>query len=84
MDALDGELQRRYPGAVIAGLGPADAHHPRVTLFVARAGDRSVGCAALRELNPATGEVKRMFVRDGDSGPRHCPPAARSARSARP
>ena len=68
MNALDGELQRRYPGAVIAGLGPADARDPRVTLFVARAGDRPVGCAALRELDPETGEVKRMFVRDGDRG----------------
>jgi putative acetyltransferase len=68
MAALDRELQRRYPGAVIAGLDPADARDPRVSLFVARAGDRPVGCAALRELDPLIGEVKRMFVRDSDRG----------------
>src|SRR4051812_10110976 len=68
MDTLDRELQRRYPGAVIAGLSSADAGDPRVSVFVARAGDRPVGCAALRELDAATGEVKRMFVRDADRG----------------
>ena len=68
MNALDEELQRRYPGAVIHGLSPEDARDPRVTFFVARVGSQAVGCAALRELDPGTGEVKRMFVRDGYRG----------------
>ena len=36
-------------------------------MFVARDGNRSVGCAALRELDPGTGEVKQMR-RDGNRG----------------
>jgi GNAT superfamily N-acetyltransferase len=63
MDALDADLQRRYPGASIQGLNPGDAEGARLAFFVARTDDRPVGCAALRELDPAIGEVKRMFVR---------------------
>jgi putative acetyltransferase len=66
--ALDIELQRRYPGAVVHGLRPGEAQDDRLSFFVARLGDRAVGCAALRELEPGTGEVKRMFVLDGFRG----------------
>ena len=64
MSELDEELQRRYPGAVIHGLRQEDEGDRRLTFFVARAGDRPAGCAALRELDADTGEVKRMFVRE--------------------
>jgi GNAT superfamily N-acetyltransferase len=64
IQALDADLGRRYPGAVVQGLRPGDARDPRVTFFVARIGDRPAGCAALRELDRAAGEIKRMFVRE--------------------
>ena len=34
----------------------------RGTFLVARAGDRAVGCGAIRLLDPMTAEAKRMFV----------------------
>ena len=68
IELLDADLQRRYPGAVIHGLRPDEAQDPRLSFFVARDGGEAVGCAALRELGPHTGEVKRMFVRDGYRG----------------
>jgi putative acetyltransferase len=66
--ALDDELGRLYPGVAIQGLRPEHAAARRLTFFVARAGDRPVGCAALRELDPRTGEIKRMFVLDESRG----------------
>jgi putative acetyltransferase len=64
IEALDLDLQRRYPGAVVLGLRPGEARHPGLSFFVAWAGGQPAGCAALRELDATTGEVKRMFVRD--------------------
>jgi GNAT superfamily N-acetyltransferase len=60
--ALDEELRRRYPGAVIEGLLPEDATD-RLVFLVARIGNRPVACGAVREIAPAVGEIKRMFVR---------------------
>jgi len=68
IEALDADLQRRYPGVAIHGLRPDEVRDPRLAFFVARAGGQAVGCAALRELEPDTGEVKRMFVLDGFRG----------------
>jgi len=62
IDALDEELRRRYPGAVIEGLLPEDATD-RLIFLVARIGNRPVACGAVREIDPAVGEIKRMFVR---------------------
>jgi putative acetyltransferase len=62
MRALDDELGRRYPGAVIEGLLPEDIND-RLVFVVARAGTYAVACGAVRELEPAIGEIKRMFVR---------------------
>src|SRR5262249_45582596 len=60
--ALDAELRVRYPGAEIEGLRPGDAAG-RFAFLVARLTDQTVGCGAVRELEPAVGEIKRMFVR---------------------
>ena len=60
--ALDEELRRRYPGATIEGLLPEDATD-RLVFLVARVGNRAVACGAVREIDPAVGEIKRMFVR---------------------
>jgi GNAT superfamily N-acetyltransferase len=62
IEALDDELLRRYPGAVIEGLLPEDAMD-RLAFLVARIGNRPVACGAVRAIDPAVGEIKRMFVR---------------------
>ncbi len=67
IDALDEELLRRYPGASIEGLLPEDVTD-RLVFLVARIGSRPVACGAVRELDPATGEIKRMFVRPEHRG----------------
>jgi putative acetyltransferase len=36
---------------------------PEVTFFVARCGDESAGCGALRRIDETSGEIKRMYVR---------------------
>lgn len=64
IDALDAHLASRYrpeqrfgpnlkPGQLASGLG---------TFLVARVDGRAVGCGAVRLLDPATVEVKRMYV----------------------
>jgi GNAT superfamily N-acetyltransferase len=64
IDALDAHLASRYrpeqrfgpnlkPAQLAAGLG---------TFLVARIDGRAVGCGAVRLLDPATVEVKRMYV----------------------
>jgi putative acetyltransferase len=68
IEALDADLRRRYPGVAIHGLRPDEARDPRLSFFVARVGSQAIGCAALRQLEPHTGEVKRMFVLDGFRG----------------
>jgi putative acetyltransferase len=62
IQALDDELSRRYPGAAIEGLLPEDVND-RLVFLVARIGQRAVACGAVREIEPAAGEIKRMFVR---------------------
>jgi GNAT superfamily N-acetyltransferase len=63
IDALDAELRQRYPETTdVHGLHTQDADDPRLIFLVARIADRSVGCGAVRELEPGVGEVKRMFV----------------------
>jgi hypothetical protein len=59
VEALDGELRRRYPeAAVIEGLLPDDVND-RLVFLVARIGNRAVACGAVREIGPAVGEIKR-------------------------
>jgi GNAT superfamily N-acetyltransferase len=43
---------------------------PHGALLVARAADEAAGCVALRRLDPATGELKRLFVRPAWRGHR--------------
>ena len=37
---------------------------PGGVLLIARDGDSAAGCVGLRRIDPATGEMKRMFVRE--------------------
>jgi putative acetyltransferase len=63
MRALDDDLRRRYPEAdAISGLDPSDAQSARLIVLVAYVGGAPVACGAVREIDSATGEVKRMFV----------------------
>src|ERR1700759_419389 len=67
--ALDEDLRRRYPeAAAINGLDPCDAASARLIFLVGYVGDTPVACGAVRELDAATGEVKRMFVVPGHRG----------------
>jgi putative acetyltransferase len=61
---LDAELTERYPN-------PEDNHfelsadqvgEDRGVFLIARLDAEPVGCGALRQLEPATGEIKRMYV----------------------
>jgi GNAT superfamily N-acetyltransferase len=67
---LDAELTERYPN-------PADNHltlaveevsEDRGVFLVARADGRPVGCGAVRRIDPATGEIKRMYVSPAERG----------------
>ncbi|HEY3043088.1 MAG TPA: GNAT family N-acetyltransferase [Vicinamibacterales bacterium] len=67
IEALDDELLRRYPGARIEGLLPEDASD-RLVFLIARVGNQPVACGAVREIDPAIGEIKRMFVHPDHRG----------------
>ena len=51
---FDEELEA-LPGAYAPPVG---------VLLIARDGDSAAGCVGLRRIDPATGEMKRMFVRE--------------------
>jgi ribosomal protein S18 acetylase RimI-like enzyme len=51
----------------LAGL-PGDYGPPRGALLVATVDGVPAGCAGLRPLDPATAEVKRLYVRPGTRG----------------
>ena len=68
---LDEDLYRRYPEMppqLVHGLHPSDLANPNFTFLIARIDDRTVGCGALRDLEPGVKEVKRMFVVPGFRG----------------
>jgi putative acetyltransferase len=62
--ALDAHLAGRYSAEQRFGpnLRPAQLAPGLGTFVVARADGRAVGCGALRRLDDATAEVKRMYV----------------------
>ena len=47
---------------------PGDYAPPGGVLLIARDADAAAGCVALRRLDGATGEMKRMYVREGYRG----------------
>ena len=61
--ALDAELGALYPPEQRFGpnFKAAQIEGGRGTFLVARQGGQAVGCGAVRLLDPATAEVKRMF-----------------------
>lgn len=60
--ALDHDLARVYPREVIFGLHDDDHDSDRMVFLVACARARPLACGALRSVEPAMGEVKRMYV----------------------
>jgi putative acetyltransferase len=70
--ALDAHLGEFYPPAQRFGpnLKREQLEDGRGTFLVARDGGRAVGCGAIRLLDPATAEIKRMFVEPDQRGRR--------------
>jgi GNAT superfamily N-acetyltransferase len=62
---LSTELAAMYPEDTSAGAGafkPADVTGPDGRFVIAWLGDRAVGCAALRPMEPGVVEFKRLYV----------------------
>jgi GNAT superfamily N-acetyltransferase len=62
--ALNAELDERYPeeGANHFRLDPEEVADGRGAFLVAYIGGRPVGCGAVRRIEPAVAEIKRMYV----------------------
>jgi GNAT superfamily N-acetyltransferase len=62
-DETHRELKARYPAdSVEHPFDPHDLASPRAVFVIARLDGKPVGCGALRPLDGALGEVKRVFV----------------------
>src|ERR1035438_1452979 len=61
---LDAELAQRYPGLDrdTFMLMPEQVRAGHGVFLIAEAGGEPLGCGALRRLDGATGEIKRMYV----------------------
>jgi hypothetical protein len=62
ISALDAHLSRSYPPHAMFGLHDGDHNPERMVFLVGRMSGNAVACGALRSLDAATGEIKRMFV----------------------
>src|SRR5919108_6315853 len=84
---LDAEITERYPNPEdnFFELAEEQVDGRRGVLLVARADGHTVGCGALRRLDPTTGEIKRMYVapsaRGGGVGARILAELERHARA---
>src|SRR5438876_7871274 len=65
--ALDASLSELYPPEQRFGPNLKAEHleDGRGSFFVAREGERAIGCGAVRLLDSATAEAKRMYVEPG-------------------
>ncbi|MGA9333322.1 MAG: helix-turn-helix domain-containing GNAT family N-acetyltransferase [Rudaea sp.] len=65
LDSYFAELDRRFSGGFDPGNGATDNGDyapPRGRFLIARLLGQPVGCAAIRTLEPGTGEIKRMWI----------------------
>lgn len=60
---LDCYLEALYPPESRFGLSIEALQDKSVTLFVAKIGDKSVGCGGIQLQAPGYAEIKRMYVR---------------------
>ena len=60
---LDTELGQDTPREHMHGLHAGEENDPRLRFFVVEEQGESIGCGALRLLEPGVAELKRMFVR---------------------
>jgi GNAT superfamily N-acetyltransferase len=60
---LDADLLARYPGEPVNGIEPAGFRQAGGHFVLARVDGALAGCGAFRPYDPATVELKRMFVR---------------------
>jgi putative acetyltransferase len=60
---LDDYLAALYPPESNHGLDIVALQDESVTIFLARLGDKPIGCGAIKLLEPGYAEVKRMYVR---------------------
>ena len=68
--ALNAELTERYPeeGANHFSLHSEEVAEGRGALFIAYVDGCSVGCGAVRRIEPGVAEIKRMYVAPGARG----------------
>src|SRR3954471_16308319 len=64
---LNSELAKQYPepGAIHFRLDPDEVIDGRGAFLIAYAGEKAIGCGAVRMLDRQTAEIKRMFVIPG-------------------
>jgi GNAT superfamily N-acetyltransferase len=64
ISALNAELEARYPeeGANFFRLDPEEVAKGRGAFLIAYLDDKPVGCGAIRMIEPAVAEIKRMYV----------------------
>ncbi|MEM6283467.1 MAG: GNAT family N-acetyltransferase [Chloroflexota bacterium] len=67
-DMLDLMRAMYGPDEEFGEIAQAQVTPPAGLFLVARLNGEAVGCAALRQLKPDIGEIKRMFVRDAARG----------------
>ena len=60
---LDADLLSRYPGEPVNGIEPTQFRLARGYFVLARLHSQLAGCGAFRPYDPATVEIKRMYVR---------------------
>jgi putative acetyltransferase len=62
------DMRRTSPPEAVHALDPVQLTAPGITFWSAREGDDLLGCAALKELDPVTGEIKSMRTTEAARG----------------
>jgi GNAT superfamily N-acetyltransferase len=68
LSASESELRKRYPGMQIHGIEPAEFCRDGGVFLIGKLDGAPVACGALRPMSDGAGELKRMFVREGERG----------------
>jgi putative acetyltransferase len=65
---LDADLLARYPGEPVNGIDPVEFQNAGGYFIMACQAGKPIGCGAFRPLDPATVEIKRMYVQPASRG----------------